>query len=285
MQQVSFLFAPIEAPHPSWLWPGETGSRLKVCFGAGEHRDRRLQLEIAQEHKMTKTMWTCRIHMKITTAEHEPRFVGPCCDGTNWPVTPQISHEEIFRELYEELAPTLERRMPSKRLNNDPEVYCCRNWTPWKSVDDQLWLENLQLEQWFARLLTQSCPHILSKLEICSKWSWSESNKRVMKLQMKFSITGKVIHMGKNSSRCTYTIMGSPLAVTVQDGDLGIIFNDFLKQRLSAEQLAKRMRITKKLIENKAENVAIPLCCINQRCAHTLNSACSTGLPTSKRIW
>ncbi|EMP36995.1 hypothetical protein UY3_05796, partial [Chelonia mydas] len=84
------------------------------------------------------------------------------------------------------------------------------------------------------------------------------------KWQMKFSIDKcKVIHIGKHNLNCTYKMMGSELAVTIQERDLGVIVESSLKtstQCAAAVKKANRiLGIIKKGIDNKTDNIILPL--------------------------
>ncbi|CAM5136177.1 unnamed protein product [Eretmochelys imbricata] len=80
------------------------------------------------------------------------------------------------------------------------------------------------------------------------------------KWQMKFSVDKcKVTHIGKHNLNYTYKMMGSKLAVTTQERDLGIIVDSSLKtstQCAAAVKKANRiLGIIKKGIDDKTENI------------------------------
>ncbi|CAM4645910.1 unnamed protein product [Lepidochelys kempii] len=84
------------------------------------------------------------------------------------------------------------------------------------------------------------------------------------KWQMKFNADKcKVMHIGKNNPSYAYNMMGANLATTNQEKDLGVIVDSSLKtstQCAVAVKKANRMLgIIKKGIENKLENILLPL--------------------------
>ncbi|CAM4594941.1 unnamed protein product [Lepidochelys kempii] len=85
-----------------------------------------------------------------------------------------------------------------------------------------------------------------------------------VKWQMKFNVDKcEVIHIGKHNPNYTYKMMGSKLAVTTQERDLGVIVDSSLKtstQCAAAVKKANRLLdIIKKGIDNKTENITLPL--------------------------
>ncbi|CAM5079620.1 unnamed protein product [Natator depressus] len=84
------------------------------------------------------------------------------------------------------------------------------------------------------------------------------------KWQMKFNVDKcKVMHIGKRNPNCTYTMMGSKLAVTTQERDLGVIVDSSLKSSTqcaaAVKKVNKMLGIIKKGIDNKTENIILPL--------------------------
>ncbi|CAM5145241.1 unnamed protein product [Eretmochelys imbricata] len=84
------------------------------------------------------------------------------------------------------------------------------------------------------------------------------------KWQMKFNVDKyKVMHIGKNNPNYTYNMMWANLATSNQEKDLGVIVDSSLKtsmQCAAADKKAKGMLgIIKKGIENKTENLLLPL--------------------------
>ncbi|CAM5134922.1 unnamed protein product [Natator depressus] len=84
------------------------------------------------------------------------------------------------------------------------------------------------------------------------------------KWQMKFNVDKfKVMHIGKRNPNYTYTVMGSKLAVTTQERDLGVIVDSSLKSSTQCAAAVKKVNrmlgIIKKGIDNKTENIILPL--------------------------
>ncbi|CAM4639967.1 unnamed protein product [Lepidochelys kempii] len=84
------------------------------------------------------------------------------------------------------------------------------------------------------------------------------------KWQMKFNVDKcKVMHIGKHNPNYTYTMMGSKLAVTTQERDLGVIVNCSLKPSTQCAAAVKKangmLGIIKKGIDNRTENIIFPL--------------------------
>ncbi|CAM5165838.1 unnamed protein product [Natator depressus] len=84
------------------------------------------------------------------------------------------------------------------------------------------------------------------------------------KWQMKFNVDKcKVMHIGKNNPNYTYKMMGSKLAVTTQERDLGVIVDSSLKTSTQSAAAVKKangmLEIIKKGIENRTENIMLPL--------------------------
>ncbi|CAM4495757.1 unnamed protein product [Caretta caretta] len=83
------------------------------------------------------------------------------------------------------------------------------------------------------------------------------------KWQMKFNVDKcKVMHIGKHNPNYTHKMMGSKLAFTTQERDLGVIVDSSLKTSTQcAEAVIKVNRmlgIIKKGIANKTENILLP---------------------------
>ncbi|CAM4478002.1 unnamed protein product [Lepidochelys kempii] len=84
------------------------------------------------------------------------------------------------------------------------------------------------------------------------------------KWQMKFNVDKcKVMHIGKHNPNYTYTMMGSKLAVTTQERDLGVIVDSSLKTSTQCAAAVKRantmLGIIKEGIDNRTENIMLPL--------------------------
>ncbi|CAM5171781.1 unnamed protein product [Natator depressus] len=84
------------------------------------------------------------------------------------------------------------------------------------------------------------------------------------KWQMKFNVDKcKVMNIGKYNPNYTYTMMGSKLAVTTQERDLGVTVDSSLKSSTQCAAAVKKairtLGIIKKGIDNKTENIILPL--------------------------
>ncbi|CAM4694163.1 unnamed protein product [Caretta caretta] len=82
--------------------------------------------------------------------------------------------------------------------------------------------------------------------------------------QMKFNVDKcQVTHTGKNNPNYTYNVMGANLATTNQEKDLGVIMDSSLKTSMQCAEAVKKanrmLGIIKKGIENKTENILLPL--------------------------
>ncbi|CAM5102996.1 unnamed protein product [Eretmochelys imbricata] len=107
--------------------------------------------------------------------------------------------------------------------------------------------------------------------EVKTKADCEELQKDLTKLndwgtkwQMKFNVDKyKVMHIGKNNPNYTYNMMGANLATTNQEKDLGVIMNSSLKMSTQCAAAVKKanamLGIIKKGIENKTENILLPL--------------------------
>ncbi|CAM4547301.1 unnamed protein product [Lepidochelys olivacea] len=86
----------------------------------------------------------------------------------------------------------------------------------------------------------------------------------VTKWQMKFNVDKcKIMHIGKHDPNYTYKMMESKLVVTTQEKDLGVIVDSSLKIStqcaVAAKKANKMLGIIKKGIDNKTENITLPL--------------------------
>ncbi|CAM4509126.1 unnamed protein product [Lepidochelys olivacea] len=84
------------------------------------------------------------------------------------------------------------------------------------------------------------------------------------KWQMKFNVDKcKVMHIGKNNPNYTYNMMRANLATTNQEKDLGVIVHSSLKTSTQCAAAVKKangiLGIMKKGIQNKMENISLPL--------------------------
>ncbi|CAM5114425.1 unnamed protein product [Natator depressus] len=84
------------------------------------------------------------------------------------------------------------------------------------------------------------------------------------KWQMKFNVEKcKVMHIGKNNPNYTYNMMRANLATANQEKDLGVIVDSSLKTSMQCAAAVKKangmLGISKKGIENKMENILLPL--------------------------
>uniref|UniRef100_A0A8C3H706 Reverse transcriptase domain-containing protein n=1 Tax=Chrysemys picta bellii TaxID=8478 RepID=A0A8C3H706_CHRPI len=100
------------------------------------------------------------------------------------------------------------------------------------------------------------CEELQKDLTKLSDWA--------TKWQMKFNVDKcKVMHIGKNNSNYTYNMMGANLATTSQEKDLGVIVDSSLKMSTQCAEAVKKanrmLGIIKKGIENKTENILLPL--------------------------
>ncbi|CAM4653692.1 unnamed protein product [Lepidochelys kempii] len=99
------------------------------------------------------------------------------------------------------------------------------------------------------------CEELQKDLTKLSDWA--------TKWQMKFNVDKcKVMHIGKNNPNQTYNTMGSNLATTNQERDLGVIVDSSLNTSMQCAVVKKANRmlgIIKKGIENKMENILLPL--------------------------
>ncbi|CAM5167759.1 unnamed protein product [Natator depressus] len=108
------------------------------------------------------------------------------------------------------------------------------------------------------------------------------------KWQMKFNVDKcKVMHIGKHNPNYTYTMMGSKLAVTTQERDLGVIVDSSLKSSTQCAAAVKKVNrilgIIKKGINNKTENIILPLY-KSMVCPH-LEYCVQMWSPISKKIY
>uniref|UniRef100_A0A452HI16 Reverse transcriptase domain-containing protein n=1 Tax=Gopherus agassizii TaxID=38772 RepID=A0A452HI16_9SAUR len=100
------------------------------------------------------------------------------------------------------------------------------------------------------------CEELQKDLTKLSDWA--------TKWQMKFNVDKcKVMHIGKNNPNYTYNMMGANLATTSQEKDLGVIVDSSLKMSTQCAEAVKKanrmLGIIKKGIENKTENILLPL--------------------------
>uniref|UniRef100_A0A8C4XYG1 Reverse transcriptase domain-containing protein n=1 Tax=Gopherus evgoodei TaxID=1825980 RepID=A0A8C4XYG1_9SAUR len=100
------------------------------------------------------------------------------------------------------------------------------------------------------------CEELQKDLTKLSDWA--------TKWQMKFKVDKcKVMHIGKNNPNYTYNMMGAHLATTSQEKDLGVIVDSSLKMSTQCAEAVKKansmLGIIKKGIENKTENILLPL--------------------------
>ncbi|CAM5132666.1 unnamed protein product [Eretmochelys imbricata] len=100
------------------------------------------------------------------------------------------------------------------------------------------------------------CEELQKDLTKLSDWA--------TKWQMKFNVDKyKVMHIGKNNPNYTYTMMGANLVTTNQERDLRVIMDSSLKMSMQCAAAVKKanrmLRIIKKGIENKLENILLPL--------------------------
>ncbi|CAM5150171.1 unnamed protein product [Eretmochelys imbricata] len=100
------------------------------------------------------------------------------------------------------------------------------------------------------------CEELQKDLTKLSDWA--------TKWQMKFTVDKcKVMHIRKNNPNYTYNMMGANLATTNQEKDLGVIVDSSLKTSTQCAAAVKKangmLRIIKKGIENKVENILLPL--------------------------
>ncbi|CAM5109632.1 unnamed protein product [Eretmochelys imbricata] len=100
------------------------------------------------------------------------------------------------------------------------------------------------------------CEELQKDLTKLSDWA--------TKWQMKFNVDKcKVMHIGKNNPNYTYNMMGANLPMTNQERDLGVIVDSSLKTSTQCAAAVKKanmmLGIIKKVIENKMENILLPL--------------------------
>ncbi|CAM4625917.1 unnamed protein product [Caretta caretta] len=100
------------------------------------------------------------------------------------------------------------------------------------------------------------CEELQKDLTKLSDWA--------TKWQMKFIVDKcKVMHIGKNNPNYTYNMMGANLTTTNQEKDLGVIVDSSLKTSTQCAAAVKKangtLGIIKKGIENKTENILLPL--------------------------
>ncbi|CAM5122732.1 unnamed protein product [Eretmochelys imbricata] len=100
------------------------------------------------------------------------------------------------------------------------------------------------------------CEELQKDLKKLSDWA--------TKWRMKFNVDKcKVMHIGKNNANYTYNMMGTNLATTNQERDLGVIMDSSLKMSMQGAAAVKKangmLGIIKKGIENKMENILLPL--------------------------
>ncbi|CAM5097662.1 unnamed protein product [Natator depressus] len=100
------------------------------------------------------------------------------------------------------------------------------------------------------------CEELQKDLTKLSDWA--------TKCQMKFNADKcKVMHIGKNNPNYTYNMMGANVATTNQEKDLGVIVESSLKTSTQCAAAVKKangmLGIIKKGIENKTENILLPL--------------------------
>ncbi|CAM5105037.1 unnamed protein product [Natator depressus] len=100
------------------------------------------------------------------------------------------------------------------------------------------------------------CEELQKDLTKLSDWA--------TKWQMKCNVDKcNVMHIGKNNPNYTYNTMGANLATTNQEKDLGVIVESSLKTSTQCAAAVKKangmLGIIKKGIENKTENILLPL--------------------------
>ncbi|CAM4581149.1 unnamed protein product [Lepidochelys kempii] len=80
------------------------------------------------------------------------------------------------------------------------------------------------------------------------------------KWQMKFNVDKcKVMHIGKHHPNYIYKLMGSKLAVTTQERDLGVIVESSLETSTQWAAAAKKVNRTLGIIKKGTENITLPL--------------------------
>ena len=109
------------------------------------------------------------------------------------------------------------------------------------------------LEEWIDSDVCQGSQRDISKLgEWASKW------------QMRFNVSKcKVMHAGAKKPNFEYNLMGSELAVTKQERDLGVVVDSSMKMSTQCAATAKKansmLGIIRKEIENKMASIILPL--------------------------
>ncbi|CAM5088479.1 unnamed protein product [Eretmochelys imbricata] len=124
------------------------------------------------------------------------------------------------------------------------------------------------------------CKELQKDLTKLSDWA--------TKWQMKFNVGKcKVTHIGKNNPNYTYNMMGTNLATTTQEKDLGVIVDSSLKTSTQcAEQSKKQMGCCKSLKKGQRIKRRISYCpYINPWYAHILYTAYRCDPLISKKIY